>query len=149
MFDGESDFQTIAETTSRKFKGKIESRHIELFAQQLIKAGILVGSIAELQRPMIRQKKSLFARLLFIKLKAVNPEKFIENTYELARPFYSGLALKFYVILGLFALIITIANSDEMLIQVKNFFRPEIIPLAWITIFFVTLIHGCLLAGGR
>lgn len=155
MFDGENDFQTIAEKTSRKFKAKIESGQIELFAQQLIKAGILAGSTAEPPRPIVRQKKSLFARLLFIKLKAVNPEKFIENTYELARPFYGSLALRFYVILGVFALIITIANSDEMLIQVKNFFRPEIIPLAWITIFFVTLIHelshtySCRLNGGK
>ena len=154
-FDGEGDFASIAEKTSRKFNVKIESLQIELFAAQLLKAGILLDATGESQQPIDKPRHSLLGRLLFIKLKAINPEKFIEKTYRLARPFYSNLALKSYVIIGFFAIIITIANIDEMLLQARDFFRPEIIPLAWITIFFVTLIHelshtySCRLHGGK
>jgi putative peptide zinc metalloprotease protein len=55
----------------------------------------------------------------------------------------------------LLALIITVSNVGEMIYQAKRFFIPEIIPLVWITIFFVTLLHelshtySCRLHGGR
>lgn len=102
-----------------------------------------------------KAKKSLFSRLLFIKLKAVNPERFIENTYKLAGLFYSVTARRLYLLLALLAIGITVGNFDDMKFQLGRFFTPEIIPLAWITIFFVTVFHelshtySCRLKGGK
>ncbi|MCP4580000.1 MAG: HlyD family efflux transporter periplasmic adaptor subunit [candidate division Zixibacteria bacterium] len=155
LFNGENDINTIALKFEERFKAKIDPRQLEKFGNNLSNMGLLEksGSAEEVEKAVV--KKSLFSRILFIKIKAINPERFIERTYRLASPFYSKTAVRIYLLLAIWAVIITIANFDDMKFQLINFFIPEIIPLVWITIFFVTLLHefshtySCRLHGGK
>ena len=155
LFDGKNDSESIADKFYQRFEAKIDSDQIEKFGQRLSSLGLLEDTGVREELASLRPKRSLFGRLLFIKLKAVNPEKFIENSYKLAHPFYSKTAMRIYALLVLLAALITIANFGDMLYQAKRFFVPQIIPLVWITIFFVTLLHelshtySCRLHGGR
>lgn len=155
LFDGQASCAAIAEKFQQKFDLAISAEQIEQFARQMAGMGLLV-SLGEESVPLPpKHKRSLWGRLLFVKVKAFNPERLIEQTYTLARPFYSKTALMFYAALAVLAGILTIANFDDMRIQASHFFVPDIIPLVWVTIFIVTLIHemshtySCRLGGGK
>ena len=155
QFDGASDYEAVAARFRQKFNLAINTDQIAKFAGSLQSMGLL-GDVSQPQVVVkAKAKKSIFGRVLFIKLKAINPQRFIERSFKYAAPFYSSLALKLYFLLAIFSAIITIANFDDMKYQLISFFRPEIIPLAWITILVVTVIHefshtySCRLHGGK
>jgi len=155
LFDGKNDIETIAGKFEERFKAKISLQQLEKFGTNLAGMGLFEG-VKPTDRAIERLiKKSLFSRILFIKLKAVNPETFIERTYGKARFFYSEAAIYLYLLLVIIAGVLTVSNFDDMKFQLKSFFVPEIIPLVWITIFFVTLLHelshtySCRLHGGK
>jgi putative peptide zinc metalloprotease protein len=155
LFDGQNDIEAVAAKFEERFKAKINPQQLEKFGSNLAAMGLLEGAERPVKQDSRQAKKSLFRKILFIKLKAVNPEKFIEWTYKKAQPFYSRAAIRLYIFLTILAGIITISNFADMKFQLKSFFVPEIIPLVWITIFFVTLLHefshtySCRLHGGK
>ncbi|OQX91715.1 MAG: hypothetical protein B6D58_06660 [candidate division Zixibacteria bacterium 4484_95] len=155
LFDGRNDVDTIAEKFSAEFNLKINAEQIEIFGKKLSDTG-LVEKMEFASKPTgIGRKRSLLGKLLFIKIKAFNPEKLVERTYKLARPFYSKSAVKLYILLVILAAVTTIANYTDLKNQALRFFVPGIIPLVWVTILFVTLLHemshtySCRLQGGR
>jgi len=155
LFDGNNNIEDIAARFEERFKAKISPQQLEKFAANLAGMGLLEGVKRAEQTIGQPIKKALFSRLLFIKIKAINPEKFIESTYSKARFFYGDAAIYLYLLLIIIAGVLTVSNFDDMIFQLKSFFVPEIIPLVWITIFFVTLLHefshtySCRLNGGK
>ena len=156
LFDGTNDLDDVAAKFADKFGIIISIPQLEQFSQALQAKGLLadVDTSAKTFTPE-NSKKSLFSKLLFIKLKAVNPERFVESTFRLSKPFYSSPALKIYLLLVIIAVGITIGNFSDMKYQLSHFFTPGTIALAWITIFFVTVLHelshtySCRLNGGK
>lgn len=155
QLDGSTGCDEIASRFTEKFDSKVSSQTIEKFVNQLYASGMLIKPGQE-EIPKVRQKKrSLFGKLLFVKIKALNPEHFVERTFSFARLFYTRSAFMIYILMTLLSAGITIANYGDMKFQLYSFFRPEIIPLAWITIFFVTVIHefshtySCRIHGGK
>lgn len=155
LLDGENDFEIIADKFGNRFNVRISVQQLEQFTASLISRG-LIENIEQPEYPRKqRVRKSLFSRILFIKVKAINPEKFIARTYNYARPLYSRSAIYLYIFLTILAGSITLSNIDDMKYQLASFFRPEIILLVWVTIFFVTVIHElshtyrCRLYGGK
>jgi putative peptide zinc metalloprotease protein len=155
QLDGSRAFADIADDFTAKFNARISADQVEKFVNNLATMGLLEDIFDQKPVTARKKKRSLFGKVLFIKIKAMNPEKFIEATRGLTGVFYSGVAAKIYIFLALIAVIITIANFGDMKYQLASFFRPEIIPMAWITIFFVTVIHelshsySCRLHGGK
>ena len=77
LFNGKNDIEAIAGKFEERFKAKIGLLQLEKFGTNLAAMGLLEGvrpADQVIERPV---KKSLFGKLLFIKLKADNPEKFI------------------------------------------------------------------------
>ena len=96
LFDGKTGCESIADKFTQNFKAKISVDQIEKFAQKLSSLGLLQGDSYTEKRDPVKSKRSLFGKLLFIKLKAINPEHFIEKTYKYIRPLYSRAILKYY-----------------------------------------------------
>ncbi len=153
--DGSTSYEQIAVVFNEQFGAKVTAETIEKFASQLSVSGLVEKPGQESKPASTGKRKSLFGKLLFIKIKALNPENFVESTHNIARLFYTRTAMFVYTVMMILATGITIANYGDMTFQLYSFFRPEIIPLAWVTIFFVTVIHefshtySCRMHGGR
>lgn len=155
LFDG---INTIGEITAKfkeRFNIELPAEQAEQFANQMKAMGLLIG-FDESEMPIpLKPKRSIWGKLLFIKVKAFNPRRLIESTYKYTRPFYTRTAIYVYAAMAIIAAILTLANIESLKAQAETFFVAEIIPLIWITIFIVTLIHelshtyACRLNGGR
>jgi putative peptide zinc metalloprotease protein len=155
LFDGQNSPEDIAAKFKAKFDIEIPTDQIGKFAQQMISMGLLIDP-NQVETPIpAKPKKSLWGKLLFIKVKAFNPARLIEQTYKLAKPFYTKTAILIYSAMAIIAGLLTAFNYEDMSYQAQTFFVKEIIPLLWITIFIVTLIHelshtyACRLNGGK
>jgi putative peptide zinc metalloprotease protein len=155
LFDGQNSPEDIARQFKSKFDIELPSEQISKFAEQMTTMGLLVG-VDQVEAPAPpKPKRSLWGKLLYIKVKAFNPERFIEKSYKLIRPFYTRTAIYLYAAMAIIAAFLTMFNFEDMSFQAETFFVKEIIPLVWITIFIVTLIHelshtyACRLGGGK
>jgi putative peptide zinc metalloprotease protein len=155
LFDGVNSPEMIAARFKEKFDIELPAEQISQFAVQMNAMGLLISpGEAEIPIPT-KPKKSIWGRLLFIKVKAFNPLRLIESSYKYARPFYTRAAIYVYAAMAIIAAILTLANLESLKTQAETFFVAEIIPLIWITIFIVTLIHelshtyACRLNGGK
>jgi putative peptide zinc metalloprotease protein len=155
LFDGINGPDEIAAKFKEKFGIELPPEQVSQFAEQLKKMGLMVDSSEEEAVTPQKSKRSIWGKLLFIKIKAFNPDNFIEKSYKIIRPFYTATAIYLYGALTLLAVLLTLFNIESLKEQSNTFFVAEIIPLIWITVFIVTIIHelshtyACRLNGGK
>ncbi len=155
LFDGVTSFEEITAKFKEKFNIELPAEQVEQFANQMKAMGLLIGS-GESEMPVpLKPKRSIWGRLLFIKVKAFDPHRLIESSYKYVRPFYTRTAIYVYAAMAIIAAMLTLTNIESLKTQAETFFVAEIIPLIWITIFIVTLIHelshtyACRINGGK
>ncbi len=104
--------------------------------------------------PDLWQKRPLLQKILFFKVKAFNPDSFLDRTMHSVRWLYSRYMIPLSLALTLLALAIFMSNRLELGIQMKTIGLASI-PLIYITVIFVTIIHelshgyACKLYGGK
>jgi hypothetical protein len=155
LFDGQNSAEDIAAKFKSKFDIELPPEQLIQFGNQMTAMGLLLDP-NQTETPIFpKTRRSLWGKLLFIKVKAFNPERLIEKTYKLAEPFYAKTAIFLYAAMAVVAGLLTAFNFEDMQNQAETFFVPGIIPLIWVTIFIVTLIHemshtyACRLGGGK
>ncbi len=141
QFDGISDFEQIALKFEARFGEQPPIRAIEQFAAQLASIGLLQGSSPGVKIAGSETRRPLLPRLLFIKIKALNPEKFIAGTYRFIKPLYSHYAYVAYIFMVLIAAVLTIADYEELLYQGKKVLGPQAVLLIYLITIVVTFIH--------
>ncbi len=116
-----------------KFRDRLESLGLLEKAED--------AGIAAPTDPGLWKKRALLQKILFIRIKGFDPDSFLERFMPVARIFYSRLLIPVYIFLIFLAALILLSNRLELAHQLNMTLRPEVIPLIWITIFFVTLFH--------
>ncbi len=143
MFDGSKSTEDVASEFGEKSGTTIKLEDFVKFQQRLESLG-LFESDDEIIAPTdqgLWKKRTLLQKVLFMKIKAVDPEKFLAEFASFTSIFYSRIMIPFYFGLGIFATAIILSNRLELAHQLKRSLTPEMIPHVWITIFFVTLLH--------
>ncbi len=89
LFDGQTDCETIAQRFRDKFNLNISAEAVDKFADKIDELFFFEGGKAEYEissgRYLSRTRKSLFSRMLFVKLSAFNPDKLLNFLMPLTR----------------------------------------------------------------
>ena len=143
--DGEKSNQEIIEEFEKKFQVKLDLPTLEKFIHQLEKSGFLEGEISQRELSKLKYKaekeKTLFRKILFLKIKAFNPDKFLDNLLKKVRFFYSRGFLIFSLGVIFLALVVTIANWGDLGYSLKKLFHLTTLVKLWLAIFLIALVH--------
>ncbi|HVP36781.1 MAG TPA: efflux RND transporter periplasmic adaptor subunit [Terriglobales bacterium] len=143
--DGEKSNQQIIEEFEKKFQIKLDSSTLEKFLTRLEKLGFLEGEISQRELSKLQyeaeKKKSLLRKILFIKIKAFDPDKFLDKLLKKFRFVYSRGFLVFSLALIFLALIVTISNLEDAGYSLKKLFTLTTIVKLWLAIFLIALVH--------
>lgn len=107
QFDGKTDNASISKRMLDKFNLQIPAEAIEQFAKKIDSLYFFEGSRSEYEissgRYKPQAKKSLFSKLLFVKMKTFNPERLLNALYPLVKFLYHPISLTamiFYILTG-------------------------------------------------
>ncbi|MCH7877928.1 MAG: efflux RND transporter periplasmic adaptor subunit [candidate division Zixibacteria bacterium] len=160
QFDGQTDFETVAERFAEKYQMRLPEGAVKSFAAKLDSLFFLETDRAEyessrsLHWTTAGSGKSLLSRLMFVRLSVFNPEKYLDHFLTFYRPLH-GRAL-FLVSLAFLALgVVTLAaNLGALRFSYEDIFTfgsiSTIVISTSIVIFFHELAHmvTCRLHGG-
>ncbi len=132
---------------------------IAKFRDRLESLGLLESAdeteIAKPTDPGLWKKRALLQKILFLKLKALDPERFLTELSRITDIFYSRLMIPVYFGLVLIGVAIFLSNGLELAQQLKRSLVPETIVYVWLTTIYLTLLHElshaltCKRHGGR
>lgn len=127
QLDGKTDFETVAERFRDKYNMNLGAEQVGQFAEALEKLYFLEGSRAEQATSRSSyiggDGDSLFSRLLLIKIKAFNPERFLNWLVRLYRPFHTRfwfVLSALFILLGVAVLFANIETFSVNLFEVFN-----------------------------
>jgi hypothetical protein len=104
--------------------------------------------------PTLYQRRPLLQKILFIKLRAFNPDGFLNRTLPYVRWLYSFRMIPIYAALIFLAAVLFLSNRVEMSSQIAAIHAGSI-PLIYLVIIMVTILHelshgyACKLYGGK
>jgi putative peptide zinc metalloprotease protein len=143
--DGETPLEEIQARFESEFKVPLAMPALLRFIERtralcLLEEGLTAAETARRQRGASAEER-LATRLLQLKLKAVDPDRFLSVLLPYVRPFLTRGFLAVAGVLTAVAIGITIARWDVYTIQVRGFFRPEAIPTFILVAMVVTVLH--------
>jgi len=141
--DGKKSNQEIIEEFEKKFNVKLNQPTLEKFIQQLQKFGFLEGEITdrELSKLGAKPEKTLLKKILFLKIKAFNPDKFLNKLLKKTRFFYTRGFLFFSLLVIFLAFIVTISNWTDLGYSFNKLFHLTTIVKLWLAIFLIAIVH--------
>ncbi|MDP3024407.1 MAG: efflux RND transporter periplasmic adaptor subunit [candidate division Zixibacteria bacterium] len=143
--DGTKSNQEIIQEFERKFQVKLDLTTLESFLNRLEKLGFLEGEISQRELSKLQyeaeKKKSLLKKILFIKIKAFDPDKFLDRLLKKFRFVYTKGFLLFSLAVIFLALVVTISNWEDAGYSFKKLFALTTIVKLWLAIFLIALVH--------
>jgi putative peptide zinc metalloprotease protein len=143
--DGERSSQEIIQEFERKFQVKLDLTTLESFLNRLEKLGFLEGEISQRELSKLQyeaeKKKSLLRKILFIKIKAFDPDKFLDKLVKKFRFVFTKGFLVFSLAVIFLALVVTISNWEDAGYSFKKLFALTTIVKLWLAIFLIALVH--------
>lgn len=146
-FDGTRRISDIAVEFTRRFNLEIDAASIEGFAAHLQTLCFLDNDLTR-QELLLRQreatrepKRSLFGRLLFIKLKAINPGRLFDRLITRVRLFFTPHFVAFAILLILFALLLSMNNSRDIVRGMGEIFTIHGIIIFYLSMLTVAVLH--------
>jgi len=145
QFDGATDFETGASRFREKFNLDVTAEAVEKFARKIDELYFFEGRRAEYEissgRYLGRTKKSLFSKILFIKLNAFNPQRLLTAILPATRFAFHpiSLALMIIVILGGFATYS--ANFEYFKFDPRELYSVGAIIVILLSVTLIILLH--------
>jgi len=143
--DGAKSNQEIIQEFERKFQLKLDQTTLESFLSRLEKLGFLEGEISQRELSKLQyeaeKKKSLLRKILFLKIKAFDPDKFLDRLLKKFRFVYTKGFLIFSLAVIFLALVVTISNWEDAGYSFKKLFVLTTIVKLWLAIFLIALVH--------
>jgi putative peptide zinc metalloprotease protein len=144
QFDGSRDFEAVARRFREKFNLNVTPEQVGAFASKLQSLAFFEGTRAEYEtsaaRHRVEKRKSLLSRVLFIKLKAFNPEKLLDVLIKIARPFFHPIAVAGMIVLVIAGFGVWSANMSHFSLRLAEIFSVPsllVIFLSFATIIFI------------
>ena len=142
--DGQSTPQQVSERFQTQFNLSLKPETVEKFVSQLEAFGFLVSKPnreAERLAHQTKAPKSIFQRIIFLKLKAFDPNEFLDRHFHkvkfiFGKPF---ILLSFAIVLT--AGYITISSWGEFSYSITSLYKFSSVIAIWLTAFWVVSLH--------
>jgi putative peptide zinc metalloprotease protein len=145
--DGKTSLEKVKEEFEKNFQILLPPETLEQFVGRLKELGFLEGEIPsrELSKTGFKwfkkEDKSFLNKILFIKIKAFNPEKLLDWLYKYFKfiftPYFSFFAVA-VIILGA---IITLSNWEILTLSLSPLFKLTTLIKVWLAIFLLLVLH--------
>ena len=128
-----------------EFSTPLPLSSLEEFINQLRSLGFIEEEAPE-SRPLLRRiaeegRRPLLQRLLFIKLKAINPDRFLSWLLRHTRFLFTPYFITFSLLLMLGGAGVLIANAGEIWEGMRQLYHLRNIPQFWLVIFLLISLH--------
>jgi len=145
QFNGQNDFNAITKNVRENFSLNISIEAVEKFAAKVNSLYFFEGSKAEYEissgRYKGRHKKSLFSRILFVKLKAFNPDRLLNVMLPPSRFLFQPWAVTLMMIFVLAGFLTYSANFDGFRFSPGELFNVGSIIVIIASLAFIIFIH--------
>ena len=145
QLDGITSCEEIAKRFQEKFNQSLTAEAVVHFVSQLEKLFFLEDTRVEqeLSRKSygVGREGSLFSKLLFIKIKAFNPGKFLDGLTALYRPFHNRLWFVIELMIIVFGFGLLVANSQYFYIDLVDIFNIGSLLAIVLSIFIIITLH--------
>ena len=143
--DGKTSPEEIIRILKEQFDLILTSEILNRFISQVEKFGFLEGEISlrELTRLKYRaeKEKNILKRILFIKVKAFDPDKFLDKLLKRVKFFFTKEFFVLSILLIILAILITISNWDDLGYSLKGLYHPATILKFWLAVFIMVFVH--------
>ncbi|MCX6828874.1 MAG: efflux RND transporter periplasmic adaptor subunit [candidate division Zixibacteria bacterium] len=146
-FDGIKTIPEIAAIFKSKFQVELDDETVNAFIGELQRLCFLDNELT--RKELLRQQhlasrdrnQTLFRRLLFIKLKAINPGRLFTRLSRPVHFFFTRQFVWIAIILMFFSLLITLYNTRELAEDFAGLFNFGGIVVFYITMFSIVVLH--------
>jgi putative peptide zinc metalloprotease protein len=143
--DGETSTEEVIRILKEQFDLILTFEILNRFISQVEKFGFLEGetSLRELSRLKYRaeKEKNILKKILFIKVKAFDPDKFLDKLLKRVKFFFTKEFFILSISLIILAILITISNWDDLGYSLKRLYHPATILKFWVAVFLMVLVH--------
>lgn len=140
--NGETPPEQIAQKFSQHFKIQLPLDTLNRFIHRLESLGFLEGEVSERELARLQYQKRTFpGKLLFIKLKGFDPDRFLNRAIKHTRFIFNPQFLIVSLFIIFLAVIITISSWAELGYSFTGIFRIATIFEVWVAIFLVVVLH--------
>jgi putative peptide zinc metalloprotease protein len=145
QLDGYTSYDEVASRFKNKYEMNISAedviQFVDLLEQQYFLENIRSEQQVSRRSYGSEEKRSLFSRMLFIKIRAINPASILEKLIKIYRPFHSLPGQILQLLIVLYGAILFIPNVDSFAINLFELFNITSIALIVISIFILVTIH--------
>ncbi len=159
QFDGQTDCETIAARFREKFSLNVGSEAVEQFAGKIDELYFFEGARAEYEvssgRYLNRTRKSIFSKILFIKLRAFNPDRLLRFLMPLTRFLFRPWSLAVMIAFILAGFFTYSANFEYFRFNPTELYSVGSIVIAIVALTMIILLHElahavtCVYYGGQ
>ncbi len=140
--DGTTSPEEVARKFQEHFNIPLPLDTLGKFIRRLETLGFLEGEISERELAKLQYRKRTFwSRPLFVKLKAFDPDRILNELLRYTRFFFTPQFFAFSSLVILLAIIVTISNWADLGYSVRGLFRIATIFKIWMAIFLVIVLH--------
>jgi len=145
QLDGKTPLWEIPLRFNLEFSTPLPLSSLEEFISQLKSLGFIEGEAPE-SRPLLgriakEERRPLLQRLLFIKLKAFNPDRFLSWLVRHTRFLFTPFFISFSLLLMLGGAGVLIANGAEIWEGMRQLYHLQNLPQFWLVIFLLISLH--------
>jgi putative peptide zinc metalloprotease protein len=140
--DGATSHREVIERFERQFSVQLRPETLEKFIRRLGDLGFLEGEVPQEDLAKLQYERRTFpGRLLFIKLKGFDPDRFLNRIKRYSRILFTPYFLAVSVFVIVLAALITISNWGDLGYSFTGIFKIATIFKVWIAIFLVVVLH--------
>ena len=140
--DGVTSHREVIENFQRQFDVQLPPDTLDEFIQRLGDLGFLEGKLSEEDLAKLQYERRTFpGKLLFIKLKGFDPDRFLNRIRRYGRILFTPYFFVISVFVIALAALITISNWGDLGYSLTGIFKIATIFKIWIVIFLVVILH--------
>jgi putative peptide zinc metalloprotease protein len=145
QFDGAADSEAIAQRFRDKFNLNVTADAVEKFAQRIDELYFFEGPRAEYEtssgRYLRQTRRSLFSKILFIKLKAFNPDKMLNVLLPPLRFLFHPISLTLMIAFILAGFAVYSANFESFKFEPRELYSVGSIIIVLLSVTIIILLH--------
>ncbi len=142
QLDGATPLEVVGQRVEQAFGGPVAPETLVQFTHHLGRLGLLQAADGD-AGPRRDQRQRVQGDLLYLRLKAVDPDRLFAWLVKKVRFCFTPHFVAFSGFLILFACGITLVDWDEIGRDLARLYRVQALLLAWLTILLVTTAHEC------